>query len=228
MVGGTWGEFAARRAAFAAVAAAEGGAVGEETGFASEAPEGWALSFTVRAGLASVGARGLRLLRRGALGRCCALLCLSGIVGLGAADGLVALLFVPGFGEIGGGVSLEGAAFAVGFGYEAGAGLAGLGDEFGDAGRGFAGVAFGGYGDGLGVVRRGGGYGEEGGEFAADVEDGLAFDGYGLELAGGHERVDGGADTGGGGGRGGGRCDLVFAWFPGPGPGKGGWGGRAW
>ena len=41
----------------------------------------------------------------------------------------------------------------------------------------------------------GSGDGSEGGELAGDVEDGLAFDGDGLELAGGEERVDDVADA---------------------------------
>src|SRR5207248_10095994 len=70
--------------------------------------------------------------------------------------------------------------------------------------------AFGGDDDGVDVVGRGGCDGEEGGEFAGDVEYGAAVDSYGFELAGGEERVDDVANARSGGEGGEEDFDLFF------------------
>ena len=64
---------------------------------------------------------------------------------------------------------------------------------------GFGAVAFGGDDDGVDVVGRRCGDGEECGEFAGDVKDSAAFDCDGFELACGDERVDDVADARAGG-----------------------------
>ena len=68
-----------------------------------------------------------------------------------------------------------------------------------EASVGSGGVAFGGDDEEVDVVGRGRCEGEEGGEFAGDVEDGAAFDGDGFKLACGEERVDDVADARAGG-----------------------------
>ncbi len=170
------------------------------------AAERWALAFAVEAGLArSFFARGCGF-------------GLSGVEGLGATDGTIALVLVPGLGVVGCGVALEGAAFAVGgsegFGRETGTGLARLGNEFADAGLFLFGSSVcGGDLDGAGGLVGGSGGGEEGREFAVDVEDGLAFDGNGLELTGCDERVDDVADARAGGNWGEEGFDVIFAGY---------------